>query len=159
MDLKDCPSCGAEVPTAASRCKHCFHDFNEAPPPAPKKQLRGFLMWLAALVFMGTGTFYWVVQNKSSANVVVDEETQSIIITETTADGINVQRVTFSEVEKIEYVIGGQTATFEVFAITDDDRILIQSSDDTPIRGHADHISAVIEKPIEEVRTFRTFGD
>jgi len=90
---------------------------------------------------------------------MVDEETQSIIITETTADGINVQRVTFSEVEKIEYVIGGQTATFEVFAITDDDRILIQSSDDTPIRGHADHISAVIEKPIEEVRTFRTFGD
>jgi len=25
---KTCPSCGAEVPSSAFRCKDCFHDFN-----------------------------------------------------------------------------------------------------------------------------------
>jgi dihydropyrimidinase len=29
---KTCPSCDAEVPAAALRCKYCFHDFTEAPP-------------------------------------------------------------------------------------------------------------------------------
>ena len=28
--MKTCPSCSAEVPFEASRCKHCFHDFSEA---------------------------------------------------------------------------------------------------------------------------------
>ena len=48
MATKTCPSCGEDVPVVADRCKHCFHDFNEAPPK--KSGLFGLMLLLAAMV-------------------------------------------------------------------------------------------------------------
>ena len=46
----------ADVPAAAARCKHCFHDFTEAPPKSKASGLVGFLGLLALMAVIGAGT-------------------------------------------------------------------------------------------------------
>ena len=48
MATKTCPSCGEDVPVAASRCKHCFHDFTEV--QKKRNPLVGMLAFLAVLL-------------------------------------------------------------------------------------------------------------
>ena len=49
MSTKTCPSCGADVPEAAPRCKHCFHDFTEV----PQRSSSGLMGLLVELNRMG----------------------------------------------------------------------------------------------------------
>ena len=91
---------------------------------------------------------------------MVDAETKSIVITRTSANGTTSERVNFDQIQKVEYIMGGKTATFEIVAITSSgDRYIIQSSGDKPLDGHAEHIAHVIDKPLVEVRNITTFGD
>ncbi|MCB9777492.1 MAG: hypothetical protein H6742_02915 [Alphaproteobacteria bacterium] len=158
MATKTCPSCGAEVPTVAAVCKHCFHDFNEV----PEKKTNPIVIFLGVLVLMsvvGAGLFAHLYYTNAAEKTVVDQETQSIVITRTTAAKTSTERITFAEVAKIEHVMGGDTAMFEVVAVTDDgQRVVIQTSD-RPLKGHAEHIAAVMDKPLEEISNIKTFGD
>ena len=159
METKECPSCYADVPVVASRCKHCFHDFNEEPPKKSNNFI-GLLVLLLILVAIGSGTFYYVSHGMKSERILVDAETQSIVVTRTSGSGTTTERVNFVDIEKVEYVMGGETKTFEVVAVTSKgDRYLIQSSGDKPLKGHAEHIAAVIDKPLVEIRNIKTFGD
>ena len=96
----------------AFRCKHCFHDFDEK----PKKNTGPVVLlgFVAAMAVIGAGTFWWVFHNQSQERIVVDAETQSIVITKTSGSGVDSTRVAFSDVEKVEHVMGGDNATFEV---------------------------------------------
>jgi hypothetical protein len=158
MAQKDCSSCGATVPVEAFRCKHCFHDFTEKPKKnAGPTVLLGFI---AAMAVMGAGTFYWVYNNQASERIVVDAETQSIVITRTSASGVDSNRVAFDTVEKIEHVMGGEDAMFEVVAVTlEGGRYIIQSSGDKPLKGPAEHIASVVGKPLVMVKNIKGFGD
>jgi ribosomal protein L40E len=159
MEMKECPSCGAEVPAVASRCKHCFHDFNEV-PVKKSSNLIGLLILLVALGTIGAGTFSYLYYFNAAEKIVVDAETRSIVITRTSAKGTSSERVNFDEIQKVEYVMGGKSATFEVVAITGSgSRYIIQSSGDKPLKGHAEHIAHVIDKPLVEIRNISTFGD
>ena len=159
MATKTCPSCAAEVPVAASRCKYCFHDFTEA-PPKKKSGLIGLAALLALMAIIGTGTLGYVYYYQAAERTVVDQETKSIVITRTTATGTSTERVDFDRVVKVEHVMGGENATFEVVAVTSDgDRVIIKQSDEKPLKGDAEHIASVIGKPMEEVRNIKTFGD
>lgn len=159
MATKTCPSCGADVPVAATRCKHCFHDFTEE----PAKKNHG-LTWLLALfavmLVFGAATLGYVYYNNAAENIVVDAETHSIVITRTSSQGITTQRIPFDSIAKIEHVMGGKRDMFEVVAVTTDgERYIIQRSDEKPLTGHAEHVAAVVGKPYEEVRNIKTFGD
>lgn len=159
MATKTCPSCAAEVPVAASRCKYCFHDFTEA-PPKKKSGLIGLAALLALMAVIGTGTLGYVYYYQAAERTVVDQETKSIVITRTTATGTSTERVDFERVVKVEHVMGGENATFEVVAVTSDgERVIIKQSDEKPLKGDAEHIASVIGKPMEEVRNIKTFGD
>jgi uncharacterized protein (DUF1786 family) len=156
---KNCPSCGESVPAAASRCKHCFHDFNEE---APKKSfsLVGFMAFLLVLASLGAGTLAYVYYSQVQEKIVVDVETQSIVFTRTSTSKTTSERLAFADVVKIEHVLGGETATFEVVAITaKGERYIINQSSEGTLRGYAEHIAAVMDKPIEDVKTIKTFGD
>lgn len=160
MEMKECPSCGADVPAVASRCKHCFHDFNEEPVKKTNNGLIGFLSLLVVCALIGAGTFSYLHYFNAAERIVVDQETNSIVITRTSASGTTTERVNFSDVEKVEYILGGQTSTFEVVAVTDrGDRYIIQASSDKQLDGHAQHIAQVIDKPLVEIRNIKTFGD
>ena len=54
MKMKTCPSCDEDVPVAASRCKHCFHDFNEV--SVKNNALLPIMAGLAAMAVIGAGT-------------------------------------------------------------------------------------------------------
>ena len=159
METKECPSCYADVPAVAGRCKYCFHDFNEEPPKKSNNFI-GLLVLLLSLVVIASGTFYYVSYGMKSERILVDAETQSIVVTRTSGSGTTTERVNFVDIEKVEYVMGGDTKTFEVVAVTSNgDRYLIQASGDKPLKGHAEHIAAVIDKPLVEIRNIKTFGD
>lgn len=158
MASKTCPSCGADVPAAAPVCKHCFHDFNEVPErkTSPVIIVLGFLV---AMAVVGAGLFAHLYYNNAAEHIVVDAETQSIVMTRTTASGTTTDRVPFSDVTKVEHVMGGEHAMFEVDAITSDGRRVCIQTSDAPLTGAAEHIAAVIGKPMEDIRNIKTFGD
>jgi len=159
MATKTCPSCGEEVPVVAARCKSCFFDFNEE-PAASKGGMMGLLVLFAAMALVGMGVFWYLHTQVAAERVVVEEETQTIIITRKSAAKTEATRVAFGDVTRIEYVLGGDSALYEVVAVTNsDDRYVIQSSDDSPLDVRAEHIARTMEKPIERVRNVKTFAD
>ena len=84
MATKSCPSCGEEVPVVATRCKSCFYDFNEQ-PEAESSGMLGILGLLATMAVIGMGVFWYLHTQVAAERVVVEEETQSIIITRKSA--------------------------------------------------------------------------
>ncbi len=161
MSKKSCPSCGAEVPSAASRCKHCFHEF--ASDDAPKKS-SGFIILLAtvaAMVCVGAGAMWYIVNHQAvKRNVVIDEETASVVWTRTSSQGTETDRLPFAEIKELEFVVGGKKATWEVYAVQlDGDKKLLHSSSEGTLEGYADHISHVMDKPLVEVRNIKNFDE
>ncbi len=157
MDHKTCPSCNADVPVEASRCKHCFHDFSEVPKKKgnPMVALLGFILLLCVV---GGGTFYFIGQRSASERTVVDPETQSIVFTKKFADHTETNRVAFSEIAKIEHIFGGPHATFEVVAVGNDGtRYTIKESNDTTLAGDAEQMASIMKKPLEDIRKLQGF--
>jgi hypothetical protein len=162
MSKKTCPSCGAEVPSAASRCKHCFHEFGGG-EGIPKKSsgLVLLLATLAAMLCVGAAAMWYVVNHQAvKRNVVIDQETQSVVWTRTSSQGTETDRLAFENIKEIEFVIGGKRATWEVYAVQlDGDKKLLHSSSTDSLDGYADHISHVMEKPLVEVRNIKNFDE
>lgn len=158
MANKTCPACGADVPQVAQRCKHCFHDFDEA--PKKKSGMVVLLGFVAVMAILGAGVLSWILYFSVAEKIIVDAETQSIVITRTSATDTESERIPFASIEKIEHVMGGERAMFEVVAVTTDGRrYIIKQSSDAPLIGHAEHIAAVVKKPMVQVKNIRGFGD
>lgn len=158
MENKTCPSCGADVPAVATRCKNCFHDFTEE-PVKKSNPLLGLLTLVLVLLVIGGASLGYIFY-RTAERAVVDEETQSIVFTRKSAMKTETERVAFASVVRVEHVIGGENAMFEVVAVTQDGkRYIIEQSRENPLRGKAEHIAAVLEKPYEEVKNVRGFGE
>ena len=154
-----------DVPIAAARCKHCFHDFNEE---APKKKggLYGLVLLLAAMGVTGAIFIY-----ASNAQMVaqgptkLDAETQQIIITHITKEERTVTKVAYGDVARVEYVLGGDTYLHEVVVVTSQgQRHIIDASDEKPLGGLAEVRAAQIGKvrgtecPMKKVTNIKTIG-
>lgn len=161
MSKKSCPSCGAEVPSAASRCKHCFHEFGAEDGPKKSSGLVLLLATVAAMVCVGAGIMWYVVNHQAvKRNVVIDQETASVIWTRTSSQGTETDRLPFSEIKEIELVIGGKKATWEVYAVRlNGEKTMLHQSSESTLEGYADHISHVMEKPLIEVRNMKNFDE
>ena len=159
MATKTCPSCSEEVPVVAARCKSCFYDFNEA-PTAAKGGNMGLLVLFAAMSLVGFSVFWYLNTQVAAERVVIEQETQTIIITRKSAAKTEATRVDFSDVVKIEYVLGGKSALYEIVAVGHDgSRYLIQSSEDKQLDGRAEQVARTMEKPLERVKNIKTIGD
>ena len=158
MASKDCPSCGTTVPVEAFRCKHCFHDFSDQPRKSSGPMV--LLGFFAAMAIVGAATFWWVFNRQAQERIVVDAETQSIVITRTSGSGVDSKRIDFANVEKVEYVMGGENAMFEVVAVTlTGSRHIVQQSNDTSLSASADRVSRIVGKPLVEVKNVRGLTD
>lgn len=157
MATKSCPSCMAEVPVEAFRCKHCFHDFHAAP-----KKRGGPIILLAFFAVMlagGGGVMAWIHETRAQETSLVDDETKSIIFTRKSASGVETERIAFDRVKQVEYVIGGDNAMFEIVAVTlDDGRYSIKYSE-KQIKGDAQQIARLMKKDLVEVQKLKTFAD
>ena len=157
MATKNCPSCTADVPVEAFRCKHCFHDFHAAP-----KERGGPLIllgFLAAMLAVGGGVMAWIHETRSQETSLVDDETKSIIFTRKSASGVETERVTFDSIKQLEYIIGGDNAMFEIVAVTADERRYSIKYSDKQLKGEAGTISRLMGKDLVEVQKLRTFAD
>lgn len=154
--MKSCPSCGADVPVVATRCKECFHDFSEV-----KRRKSGPMVLLASFAFMavlGAVTFYFITQQPIERRILVDEETQSVVFTTQFRSGPVTERLLWSEIGKLEHITA-PNGTFEVVAIKlDGSRKTIQESGDKPLTNIAEHYSTLMDKPLELIDNTAGFG-
>ena len=65
---------------------------------------------------IGAGTLWFVNDRQGTQQIVVDEETQSIIFTKKTTSGTSTDRLSFNEVAKVELLMGGGEAPLLVSA-------------------------------------------
>lgn len=151
MSMKICPSCGAAVPSAARRCKECFHDFDEE--AAPKSN--GLLVMLAsfaAMAVVGAGVFWYISSQPVDTQILVSEETRTIQWVQRFSDGsLETDQVGFDQVAKLEYVVTAQ-GDFEIIAVTTTgDRKMVMTDPDKPLRLQAEKYAEVMEKPLDLV--------
>ena len=124
---KNCPQCYNDVPDYAKTCKHCFHDFT---PPLSRK----FPLGLAIGVFTISLLAMFGTEHLASSQIIkrynLFPESQSLLIVSSSRDGINSDRIPFSEIEHLEHIKGGESHTFEIVAVfKSGERVLLQGSD------------------------------
>ena len=145
MIEKECPSCLADVPADALRCKHCFHDFNYV----PKRKSGGMaLLWsLAVMSVIAAVSMALVVQRSLEAQYYVDWTTLQIhAITTTMTGGTVSSTIPFDDVHSIEFVTGGDEKFYEVYAITNEEqRMILLASDEVNLRTFATDTQARID--------------
>lgn len=161
MATKFCPSCNAEVPAAAQRCKHCFHDFEAEGVEARKRSgMVGLLIFVLVLLLIGIGTAAWLAGTQRSERVVVDAETKSVVFTKTTAAGTQTERVSWEHIERLEHLIGGGDAMYQIVAVMDDGKMrVLKQSEEEDLSGEAKHMAKVVGKPFSEVNKVPGFGE
>ena len=146
--FKTCPSCGAEVPSSAARCKDCFHDFT-----AQQGRNWGPIMLLgtiAGMTLIAAVAFFIVALGPTDQLILVDEETKSVVITTQYRQGPSTERIPFSDIVKLEHVSEG--GTYSIVAITTDaDRKVIMQGTKEPLYLEAERYAKVMEKPLERV--------
>jgi hypothetical protein len=158
LETKICPTCGEEAPIVATRCKYCFHEFSDK-----RKRSSGLIALVVSLAIMavvGAGVMYFVAFHQSvKQNVVVDEETQSIVWTTVRAGGTDSDRVAFDRIDHVDFTVGGSSAMWEVAVILDGgERRLLNASNEENLAGYAVQVARIIGKPLEENRKVRGFS-
>lgn len=147
--MKECPSCGTEVPEIAPRCKVCFHDFTEEPPPRGN----GPLMLLAVFALMaviGAVILGYVVTLPTGMTAHVDHDSQSVVFVTKYRSGEETSTVPWARIGMIEHVTTSQ-AKFEVNAVLIDGSRRLLTQGDRPLGGEAERFGTVMDKPVEYV--------
>lgn len=146
MATRNCPSCGAEAPLSANRCKQCFHDF------ATRRMSWGPVLILGVLAFMSfVAAFAFVIASMGALDerVLVSAETKSIVIATKYPSGIVPRRIPFTDVMKLEHTPA--TEGFQIVALTTDgSRTVIQSGKEA-LHAEAERYAGMMGKPYERV--------
>ena len=155
MATKTCPSCGADVPIVASRCKHCFFDFTaDAAESKKSNAIVGLLGFIFVLLLIGAGTAGMLADSQRAEKVIIDQETKSIVYTRTSATGTETERVNFDQVQKVKHVVGGKDALYEVIAVGNNGKeYRLKLSPDQNLSSDGSHIAKIMGKPFEEIST------
>ncbi len=143
---KTCPSCQAQVPLSAFRCKACFHDF------AASKGSYGPLLVLGSVTFMTMVAaigFFISAQQPTDQAIFVDQDTRSVVITTQYRSGPSTDRIKFDEITKLEHV-AHSSGGYSIVAVTGDGRTEISTSEH-PMYAEGDRFAAMMGKPIELV--------
>jgi hypothetical protein len=149
VNTKTCPSCGADVPVAATRCKECFHDFASE---APKS-----MNWLGPLFALGVVALMAVIASVVAAfvfvqpleqHVLVDDETRSIVWTTKYRTGITTDRMMFDQVASLELASEGGEFVITAVSTTGDRKEVTRS--ESPLDSQARAYSKIMEKPLVE---------
>jgi hypothetical protein len=106
---------------------------------------------MAGMAIIASSVFWYVGTLPTEERILVDKATQSIVWTRQFRDGPETDRLEWSKVAKLEYLVesGGRYA---ISAITlGGDRKLVQESRGEPIRNTAEQYARLMDKPLEIV--------
>ena len=152
--MKECPSCGTMVPRSAERCKDCFHDFSEVASTSNGGPIF-LLAAVAAMAVVLAGVLWFVTGTATEEHILVDQQTESVVWTRQYRWGAETERLKWSEVAKLEYVV--RSGGYEVAAIAmNGDRFVIHEAV-APLKTTADQYAAMMEKPLDIVDQTRGF--
>ena len=151
METKTCPSCSEDVPTAAARCKHCFHDFSAAPPKRPNPLLP-LLLLIAACGIVGGGVYWWVSERATECKVDVDGEREAITWVCVYKNGPRADLVLpFSDIGKVSYAAGGQGEdTFVVSVCEKSGDCHVVENSRKPLDGTAARIARLVGVEVDK---------
>lgn len=149
MSTKTCPSCGADVPAAATRCKECFHDFSS--------EQQASFNWLGPLFVLGTVAVMSVIAAVVLAfvfvqpleqHVLVDDETRSIVWTTKYRTGVTSDRLLFDQVASLELASEGGEFVITAVTTTGDRKEVTRSEED--LGGTARTYAKIMDRPLVE---------
>jgi hypothetical protein len=147
LSTKNCPNCGAEVPSVANLCKHCFHDFHMVVPKR-KSPLFPILLFAVGTAIVTALTYGYVHGQQRTFKISVDTETESIVFTTRYADRTEADRVYFKDISAVEYVMNARPRPFEIAIVTTGgDRFVYQQADE-PLDFAATQLGELLEKPV-----------
>ncbi|MBN2801107.1 MAG: hypothetical protein JXX28_18355 [Deltaproteobacteria bacterium] len=156
MQTKTCPSCEAEVPVAASRCKECFHDFNEEPPR--KSGPIALLAAFAAMAVLSAGAVWWVLSQPIETHILVNEESHAVEFVRQYRDHVETESLPWAEVTRLQHLTTS-TGDFELAVyMTDGRRVVIEANKKAPLVMKARHYAAMMDRPLEEISKAKGFG-
>ena len=140
------------------RIKSCFYDFidDEKKPSAFPLALSVGLFLLCLIAFFSA---QHLVSSHVISQYVFDEETRSLIVGNNSNVGLSVERISFDDITKIEHVIGGKNATYEIVAVLRDGKRLIVRQSRDSLSIHAENISRNIKVPYSSVNNTRIGRD
>lgn len=150
MSEKSCPSCGTDVPSAAKRCRECFHDFTSAPKKGVGNGPLIFLGFLAVMAVIGAATLGTITQLRLDQNIQVNQDSQYIITTTQYVSGITTDRVPFADVAAVQHVVVGN-GTFELRVIKNDQSSMLISKTKKSAKGQAEQYAKIMDKPFTEI--------
>jgi len=144
--MKVCPNCGAEVPTVANLCKHCFHDFNMV---VPKRKSPWFtLLVLAASTAVVAAFAFSYIHGQSQTRISVNMETQQVVFVTKYADRTESDSVSFKDISAVEYVQNATPRPFEIALLTArGDRYIYQQGDEM-LDHQAQQLGEALGKPV-----------
>ena len=163
MKTKECPSCGAEVPKSAFRCKHCFHDLDEDQNGGSSMVWAGpiaLLVSFAAMAVVGAITLAVIVSRPLEERILVDQDTRSVIWTTQYRTGITTDRLMWSDITRLEYVTRSN-GTFCVRAVTTDGSQRVIHEGLGPLTSEANQYAQLMDKDlavIDETTGFHKMG-
>ncbi len=147
MSTKLCPNCGAEVPSVANLCKHCFHDFNMV--VAKKKSPWFTLLTLAAsTAIVAAIAFSYIHSQSRTFKISVNKETEQIVFVTKYADHTESDTVPFRDVSAVEYVMNARPRPFEIAILTTRGERHVYQQGDEPLDLPAAKLGEFLGKPV-----------
>ncbi len=147
--MTSCPSCGALVPEAATRCKDCFADLT-ATKKKSNTTLVALLGMFALMAIIGAGVLYYGATLPLEERILVDEDTRSIIWTTKYRSGIETKRLSWDQVQRLESGTGS-AGGFEVVAIDLSGNRHTVMRGEVPLAGEASSYASLMNKPFTDL--------
>ena len=149
MSTKICPNCNAEVPAIANLCKQCFHDFHYV---APKKKSP---LWTLLFLALGTSivsamVFAHIYAQQKVMHISIDRETASIVFTTKYPDRTDADRVKWSDVASVEYLLHGEGKLYQVWIVTTGGKRYLYSESNDMLTVDAHRLAETIKRPLVE---------
>lgn len=147
MEMKTCPSCGAEVPASASTCKTCFHDFKASAKQKSSSPVL-ILVAIAAVVVIGAGALWTKTKVELGNRVLIDQTSHSVQMIREFSDGkTETASVPFDQIVSVEFVEDLPDGT--IFLVTTGgERVKLAHGDPRDLKLKASDYADAVGKPL-----------
>ena len=151
MSDKTCPSCGADVPSVAKRCRECFHDFTATPQRSSSANAPLILLgFVAVMSVIGAVTLGAITTFPLDQKIQVNQGTGYIVQTTQYVSGIETTRVPFSDITEIRHIVVGN-GTFEIRAQLSDGSSMLIVKEKKSQKGIAEKYAKLTGKPFNNI--------
>ena len=145
---KFCPKCNENIPEYAKVCKHCFYDYTANPP---KKFPLLFSFGMLGISILAILLAQHLIATQIASRYVLDVETKSLLIAESSKDGTTIERVNFDKIDHLEHVIGGDAGRYAIEVVLNDGKRLTVRTSEDRLTSEAEDMASMCNLPFKEL--------